>query len=518
VGLAAAVLALWPAGATAAPGNLDPLFGSGGVARIRFAEGRSEGLFVQPASDGDAVVGGEVSGPDSDRYVYWALVRLDRFGIPDPSFGQNGRVVHRFHPGAHETSQLHGLGVQPDGRIVAGGSSLLDEDPSLIARFTEAGALDTSFGQNGLAAPPPVRQWELVKMAVASDGSIYAFGYGCAPASPAQFCSDSVLVRWTKDGAVDTGFGSGGAIETTPAVIAVDLATQGTKALVAGVGQDKRGRVARYEANGAPDGGFGGGGLAELPAGYTGSEVAAGPKGEVAVGVRNISDNLSGLVRLLGNGSPDPGFGSGGLAARSPDEQIDDIAVMPSGRIVDALQQGDGTMPERWTTGGQLDAEWSPPQVKYWRGARGLATLPDERLLVTGGVDLGGAEDVAVLRLRESGPGADVRPVAKTQKFGAVAKKGLAVDFGCVAACSAVAQLEAAPSLLTAARKKPVVVASAKRNLGRGAAGLLTLKLTALAKKKLAKRKSSKLTLRVTITAPGEPQAVVRTQSLTLKR
>ena len=79
--------------AQAAPGDLDPTFGQGGIALVDYGgHDNGEALAVQP--DGKILVGGKASFPGSDAV---GVARLNPDGSLDTSFGHGGRIsVHLF--------------------------------------------------------------------------------------------------------------------------------------------------------------------------------------------------------------------------------------------------------------------------------------------------------------------------------------------------------------------------------------------------------------------------------------
>jgi hypothetical protein len=84
---------LLPALASAGTGDLDPTFGSGGIARLSYAEGRpvdvkgSVKLF-----DGRIVVVGDIASPDDGlQHVFFA--RLNNDGTLDTTFGTAGWTI-----------------------------------------------------------------------------------------------------------------------------------------------------------------------------------------------------------------------------------------------------------------------------------------------------------------------------------------------------------------------------------------------------------------------------------------
>lgn len=109
-----------------ANGHLDPTFGDAGIMPIAF------GHYVALQPDG--------------KILLATLSRLARY-LPDwrldPSFGRSGiatiSVGHNFRPGAPV--------LQPDGRILLGGSSESDGQPRFtLARCNADGTLDRTFG------------------------------------------------------------------------------------------------------------------------------------------------------------------------------------------------------------------------------------------------------------------------------------------------------------------------------------------------------------------------------------
>src|SRR5215204_5546885 len=73
-------------------------------------------------------------------------------GVPDPTFGVNGRVTTDFS-GASES--ISDVVIQPDGKIVAvgtaAGASSLD---FAVVRYTPSGTLDPGFSGDGIAITP----------------------------------------------------------------------------------------------------------------------------------------------------------------------------------------------------------------------------------------------------------------------------------------------------------------------------------------------------------------------------
>ena len=73
------------------------------------------------------------------------LARYTNDGVLDTSFGSNGLSLYTFGT----TCTSRDLLIQPDNKIVIVGESFLPSSKYLIARYTESGALDTTFNTTG---------------------------------------------------------------------------------------------------------------------------------------------------------------------------------------------------------------------------------------------------------------------------------------------------------------------------------------------------------------------------------
>ena len=126
--------------AIAAPGDLDPGFGSGGIVttRINFYGDAANALALQP--DGKLIA----AGVSSDGLAgHFALVRYEPNGSLDSTFGTGGKVASRL-------GSANAVLLQPDGRIVAVGTS----GDFALARYLVDGSPDPSFGSDGTVTTP----------------------------------------------------------------------------------------------------------------------------------------------------------------------------------------------------------------------------------------------------------------------------------------------------------------------------------------------------------------------------
>jgi uncharacterized delta-60 repeat protein len=109
-------------------GAVDPAFGNGtaGIA-IDDLGTAEEGLSAVAVAPGGMIVAGGVAAPRPNGDL--AVVRYDSRGRLDRSFGHNGLATADF---GGRDDRLRGLALQPDGKVIAVGSS---ETDFALARF-----------------------------------------------------------------------------------------------------------------------------------------------------------------------------------------------------------------------------------------------------------------------------------------------------------------------------------------------------------------------------------------------
>lgn len=217
-----------------ADGSLDTTFGGDGMVTTDLAPSLQEGgdlraLAVQP--DGKIVVAGEVG---STRFDF-VLVRYNTDGSLDTGFGTNG--IQRTDFGDYDSAEA--LAVQPDGKIVAAGSS---GGRAALARYNTNGTLDPGFDGNGLVLTPGGGAED---MKLQGDGRIVVAGSG-----PGGFN----VLRYNTDGGLDSGFGNGGRVATSfggsDAAHGVALQSDGRIVAAGQGGPDDDFALARYLGGG----------------------------------------------------------------------------------------------------------------------------------------------------------------------------------------------------------------------------------------------------------------------------
>ncbi len=300
-----AVLLLSPLAASGQPGTVDLSFRPpADLTGVR-------SIVVQ--LDGKIVAGGEFD-PMRGRA---ALARLNPDGSPDPS----------FRTGAGANGPISRVALQSDGRILIGGAFTAYDGQvrRSLARLGADGSLDASFA-SGTGA-----DGEVTGIAVQPDGKVVIVGGFSSVNGVARMR----VARLHANGSVDTAFvppalGDGGAgpgvnLYDTLALPGNEVIIGGSFAFVAGVEQTG---VARLNADGSRDATF-------VPPFFSASVAGLTRQSDgfiLAVGDFWGSPGV-GVTRLMPNGEPDSGFGSG-ICCASDDPMVSDVVVQEDGRIL----------------------------------------------------------------------------------------------------------------------------------------------------------------------------------------
>lgn len=243
----------------------------------------------------------------------FALARYTQRGRLDRSFGRGGKVVTRFG-GSSSLAHPAAAAIQPDGRIVvAGGAYTSAESPEkfALARYNPNGTLDRSFGNRGRVLTKVGGFGKAaVALVVQPDGRLVVTG----PALIERHWGIA-LVRYRPDGKLDPSFGRGGiAFHAAGTVEALAIQRDG-KLVTAGsvMGRYRKFSVARFLEDGSLDESFGRSGKVVTDFGATAIAVAVAiqPDGRIAA-AGTVSHRDFALARYTSNGKPDRSFGSGG--------------------------------------------------------------------------------------------------------------------------------------------------------------------------------------------------------------
>jgi uncharacterized delta-60 repeat protein len=169
-------------------GAIDTSFGTSGNVDLLF-----EGHVLKVQSD-DGIL---VAGGNSNSQTF-AVQKLSSNGVSDRIFGRNGVSLIQVQA---RPAMVNDMLVQPDGKIVLAGYR---STPSqfILTRLGLDGRLDTSFGNGGLTQVIQTAQSTQAKaVGLAPDGSLVAAGF---------LGNQFLLARYTSAGRLDSSFGTNG--------------------------------------------------------------------------------------------------------------------------------------------------------------------------------------------------------------------------------------------------------------------------------------------------------------------
>jgi uncharacterized delta-60 repeat protein len=307
-------------------GSLDTSFGGDGKVVTQFSKD-SGASAVAVQADGRIVVAGTFNF-DGGRHLGWfQLVRYLPGGQLDSSFGGGDGIVRAEF--SRFLDRCNAIAIQPDGKIVAAGERSLafTGGDFAVMRFNADGKLDTSFDgdgkqaidfSSGLSEELPD---EAQRVVVQPDGKIVVGG--TALHGPPGFQRGFALARLNMDGSLDSSFGSGGTVlSTLPSsdseAWGLALGSDGKLVLAGGV-VGRRFALTRFDSDGALDPTFGGDGLVttRFPGEFDANawDVEVQPDGRtVAVGEAGID---FAVARYNVDGILDSSFGSDGRVTTS---------------------------------------------------------------------------------------------------------------------------------------------------------------------------------------------------------
>jgi uncharacterized delta-60 repeat protein len=359
-----------------ADGSPDTRFGTGGIALVDFSpldSDQEESIFVHASAvalqpDGKIIVAGALSGVAG-------VARLNLDGSLDKTFGTGGEVAVGSSTGPFTFAAL---AVQPDGKVVVGGSA---GSPSTfaLARLTAGGQVDPQFGHGHLVVGPqvggPEVGYTLSSLAIQADGKIVAAGTQYLTQSLSPVLSFTVA-RYLPDGTPDAGFGHGGAV-TTDFHVSVGNGTF----------TDARGSAVALQA----DGKIVVAGTAVDPSSFPGSNPDA------------LGTPAFAGARYASDGQLDASFGSGGRLVNFIGATANGVDILRDGTIVLAGQFGDGgffelaaldapgNLDPRWGTGGTTTLDF------HGKDAVGVGVTPGgDVVLAGGGVGILGSSGIAL--------------------------------------------------------------------------------------------------------------------------
>jgi uncharacterized delta-60 repeat protein len=417
----AAALAVAPGSSLANPGALDPTLAHRGIVAEPYGNWDvANAAAVQ--RDGRIVTVGETE--LANGKLEMVSTRMLPTGRLDPSYGHNGWVALSIGGTGLGTS----LTIMPSGDILLGGagrSSARAPIAFTAVKLHPDGTVDREFGNQGIATAPIGREALANAIAVQPDGKIVLGG------TAYQTHNVFAVARLDADGSVDQTFGSHGTTTLAPdaaawgmgiapdgrIVLAGESSNSGSglTAVLNGLGLGAAARklsdAGQYMAaavlpNGQPDPSFGEGGVVKLSIGKTAlcTAVAVQADGKVVLAGSAFTNKLLvATARLMPDGSLDSGFGDGGISEQVVEEPVNAVTLQRNGDIVIAAT---GPTAVRLTPGGAPDTSFGVDgidQIEHAAGNAANGVTVDRKsgdIVLSGTATLSGRMELSVIRLR----------------------------------------------------------------------------------------------------------------------
>lgn len=314
-------------------GELDTTFGTGGFFQPDLSFDQLWTRTLSETQDGmilfSALGREKLSDPDRTGVVF----QITGQGDIDTGFGSNGR---QFTAPGNVTAYPDG-GFLVTGSFEPDSTNRADEDIA-VWKHGPGGALESAFGSNGRAVIRFGNYRDIPFDAVVqSDGRVVIVGLAGRDRgfTGGVLTGDLGIARLTEDGLADESFGLNGKV-ITPTLFesnGVRVALTENNLVVAGESRTDSSSgpsvltptVAFYLSDGSPDVNFGDQDIVYLDtgAGLQGRMVTDfwfQPDGKFLLALDELGDNGRGpgMVRLLGNGTTDPEFGDTGYVLLGP--------------------------------------------------------------------------------------------------------------------------------------------------------------------------------------------------------
>ena len=396
-----------------------------GLVTTTFGAGADEGRSVVIQPDGKIVVVGLGQiGPSYD----FAIARYNVDGSLDTSFGGgDGKVTTGLSMSSADVA--YSVTLQPDGKILVAGEIYQGTTSDFaLVRYNADGSLDTTFGGGDGIVTTPIGAGseDGTTVAVQSDGKILVAGF-----SDNGTDDDFAVVRYNADGTLDTSFGGGDGIVTTPVgtehdrVSSMQILSDG-KILVSGstfVGGNGDFALVQYNADGTLDTSFGGGDGIVVTAVSGGSDqalsLAVQSDGKILVGgfaaVGGSWDFA--VVRYNADGTLDTSYSGDGIATAALGASNDkgtSLVLQADGKVIIVGHVFNGTNYDiglaRLNTDGTLDASFGGGDGTVTMAvgsgddyAYDVTVQADGKIVVSGSTYNGSNDDLLLVRFNPDG-------------------------------------------------------------------------------------------------------------------
>lgn len=356
--------------------------------------------------DGKIVVGG------SSSTNTFQIVRYNTDGSFDLTFNTiSGTTSSCCMGGIGQTGPVgvpFSVCLQPDGSSILVGQDVSGSNFQL-AKYTSSGLLDTTYGMNGVVVGPA---GYAIDASIQPDGRIVTVG--------TDISGHLLVVRYNANGSVASTFNVGafGFAE------AIQIQYDG-KIVIAGTNNAGNMQVVRYTSTGLIDNTFGTNGVVTGPVGV-GTSLLIQPNGDYVVVGYGLGVNPPMLAaRYTHTGALDVTFGVGGIVTGPVNFLATCATLQSDGKIVIGGEGSSGIKLTRYTTAGVLDVTFGAGGVVTGTigDVFGLA-LQSNGYMVTAGLDPI-ATDFQVARYTGNSPMTAAAFISKNvQQTGAVTITG----------------------------------------------------------------------------------------------
>lgn len=316
-------------------GDLDVTFDGDGKVTTSIGSSHDEAYSIAIQPDGKIVAVG-YSLLNISNYDF-AVVRYNSDGTLDSSFGSNGKVTTDL--GLSEDF-AQSVKIQPDGKIIVEGRTA---KMIRLIRYNTNGSLDSTFGIGGQVYTSLRYSGNLIEpLILQPDGKILIGGAAYSGSN-----ADVALARYNTDGSLDSSFGTGGqgvsAIGTGDDVV-TSLAVQHDGKIVVACcvydGVTSKLALARFNTTGTLDNSFGENGKVIMALSWVEEyrEYNLAIKSNDMIVVAGVSynglDRDFALARLNTDGSLDNSFNVNTDIGTNQDDYPTSLTVQPDGKIV----------------------------------------------------------------------------------------------------------------------------------------------------------------------------------------
>lgn len=231
-------------------GTLDNSFGTNGIISTQVGSSSSSNS-MKLQTDGKIIITGGMM--DSQGYTQFLTIRYNLDGSLDNTFGTGGIVSTSVGTGFQWGWDL---AIQ-NAKIVVGGVrtvSTAQNSEFILIRYNSDGSLDNTFGVGGIVNGSPFGIFDALRsVTVQTDGKVLAGGFSVIDSSGAPINNPQIgmsLMRFETNGNVDNSFGNSGVVVVSLGIYGVEsgrgLAIQNDHKIVfAGYGETAT-QIARF--------------------------------------------------------------------------------------------------------------------------------------------------------------------------------------------------------------------------------------------------------------------------------